>query len=284
MELHRYLSAYGIELCGVLPLCDCELRKPYLLEQAGFALDRIEHLRVLIFAIPYYSHAADDPTRNVSAYATAEDYHVFVKELFDDLLPRLRTDFKGYSFAGFADHSPIDEILAAVDAGLGVRGKNGLLLTERYSSYVFLAEMVTDLPLTLTPSPLPQGLRVCHGCDLCRRACPMQPGELCRSALTQKKSPLTAQEEATLKAFPCVWGCDICQEVCPYTARARQRNTLYSPIPFFEQNTLPHLTCESLDQMSEADFARRAFAWRGRQTIRRNLLLKEQQNERQGKE
>ena len=274
MDLRDYLIPHGIELTGVLALSDCTLTRPYLLSRAGFDEQSFSSLSVQIFAIPYLSPAADEVGRNVSAYAVCEDYHLFVRELADALIPALRADFPGHRFALFADHSPIGEIEAAVAAGLGVRGKNHLLLTERYSSYVFLAELVTDLALTPTPSPLPPELRVCHGCDRCIKACPMTAeGGECRSALTQKKSPLTARESDMLTRFSSVWGCDICQEVCPYTSHARARGTIFSPIPFFNRNTLAHVDAAVLDAMSDEQFSRRAYAWRGRDTIRRNVEL-----------
>lgn len=272
MDLRRYLAEYHIDLTGILPLDACEVRRSYLLERAGF--DMTKPLFVQLFAIPYLSHDADLPDRNVSAYAVSEDYHLFVRELFDDLLPRLHTDFEGYRFVGFADHSPIAEVNAAVAAGLGVLGDNHLLLTERYSSYVFLAEIITDLPLDPTPTSLPPELRHCHGCGKCTAACPMTAqGGICRSALTQKKDELTDGERVALAEHALVWGCDICQEVCPYTAHARARGTIWSPIPFFARNTLAHLSIDTLDAMDEPTFARRAFAWRGRRTVRRNLTL-----------
>lgn len=276
MDLRHYLAPHGIELTGVLTLSDCTLTRPYLLTRAGFDEHALPSLSVQMFAIPYLSPAADEATRNVSAYAVCEDYHVFVRELSDALIPALQADFPNNRFALFADHSPIDEIGAAVAAGLGVRGKNHLLLTERYSSYVFLAELVTDLALTPTPSPLSAELRVCHGCDKCIKACPMTvEGGLCRSALTQKKSPLDDKETDVLARFPSIWGCDICQEVCPYTSHARARGTVFSPIPFFNRNTLAHVDTDTLDTMSDEQFSRRAYAWRGRDTVRRNAELYE---------
>ena len=40
-----------------------------------------------------------------------EDYHVFVRELADALIPALQADFPSNRFAFYADHSPIDEQL-----------------------------------------------------------------------------------------------------------------------------------------------------------------------------
>ena len=280
MNLSSYLRPYGIELSGVLSLNACEVRKPHLLSRAGFDSAHPDALFVQIFAVPYLTPVADTPSRNLSAYAVSEDYHLFFKQLYDELLPRLRADFHGHRFAGFADHSPIDEITAAVDAGLGVRGLNHLLLTNRYSSYVFLGEIVTDLPLTPTPTVLPPNARQCHACGACLAACPMQSeGGDCRSSLTQKKGELSVQERDMLARFDSVWGCDICQTVCPYTAHAKQRGTIYTPIPFFHSAVLPHLTADALDGMSDEAFARRAYAWRGREVIRRNLMFKQLQRE-----
>lgn len=273
MDVRSYLAPYGIDLVGVLPLCECRLTRPYLLSRAGF--DPNAPLSVVMLAIPYLTPIADTPDRNLSAYAVSEDYHLFIRELFDELVARLRADAPDHRFVGFADHSPIDEIDAAVLAGLGVRGRNHLLLTERYSSYVFLSEIVTDLPLASTRTALPVEALRCHDCGACISACPKHRTDgTCLSALTQKKGELTERERAVLTDFPSVWGCDVCQEVCPYTYRARARGTIYSPIPFFSRNALAHLTVEELDRMSDEQFSRRAYAWRGRDTIRRNLLWK----------
>ena len=275
MTLLPYLQSFGIDLVGALSLGDCILRKPYLLSREGFDLSAPDRLFVQIFAVPYLSPAAEHPSRNLSAYATVRDYHVFFARLYDELLPRLRADFPQHKFAAFVDHSPIDEIEAATSAGLGVRGKNHLLLTNRYSSYIYLGEIITTLPLTPTPSPLPPEARVCHGCDACTKACPMRSeGGECRSALTQKKGELSPEERMMLQTFDSVWGCDVCQEVCPYTTSARSRGTIYTTIPFFREQTLAHLTLSALDGMDDEAFHTRAYAWRGREVIRRNLLLK----------
>lgn len=267
--LSEYFLLHGIRLFAPVPLSSCTVRKPYLLEREGLDTDAGT---VIMLAIPYLSRQAETEDRNLSAYAVPRDYHLFWMDLFGDLLPRLRTTFPTDRFAAFADHSPIDEREAAAKAGLGIIGKNGLLITEPYSSYVFLGELVTSRVLPCEAKPVV----FCEDCGRCRAACPMPQIGSCLSALTQKKGTLTDGEIAALRKYGSVWGCDICQEVCPHTARARRSGTVFSGIPFFEEQTLPHLTRAILDGMTDETFRSRAYAWRGRETIRRNLMLTEQ--------
>lgn len=262
--IEALLAEEQLTLFAPLSLEDCRVLRPYLLERAG-----IRTGTAVILAVPYAVPAEE---RNVSAYAVSRDYHLYFRELFDRLLPRLRERFPEHRFVGFADHSPIDEIHAAARAGLGVIGDNGLLLTEKYSSYIFLGEIITD---AVIPAHARE-IGTCHHCGACKRACPvvLNKGE-CLSALTQKKGELTEEERAQLAAHPLVWGCDICQEVCPYTRAAKANSTLYGAPPFFREKTIPVLTVETLDAMTEEEFRERAYAWRGRAVIRRNLLNQE---------
>jgi epoxyqueuosine reductase len=252
--------------------------RPHLLHRAGFDEQHLAYTHVLLFAVPYLcKQAHEHPSLNVSRYAISEDYHLYFSSLFSDWLPQLREQYPEHRFAGFADHSPIDEVAAAAAAGLGVIGLHRLLLTHRHSSFVFLGALFTTLPLTPTPSPLPPEQRRCHRCGACLSACPsgclsdaQQP---CLSAVSQKKNELSEDEISLMLRTPLRWGCDVCQLACPYTAAAQKRGTLYTDIPFFKQSLIPTLTADTLQQMSDEQLSRRAYAWRGRQTILRNLKL-----------
>lgn len=273
--LSEFFKKNAVDCFAPIALADCRITRRYLLERAGIA----DGTAILI-AVPYYSAASADPTRNISAYAVCRDYHGYFDALFGELLPLLRTQFPKFRFAGFADHSPIDEIDSAARAGLGIIGQNHLLITPKYSSYVFLGEIVTDARIPCQT----QEIRTCEGCGACKRACPANACGTCLSALTQKKGELTEDEAKHLVRYRSAWGCDICAEVCPHTKRAIQSGSIYSPIPYFSDAPTPHMTVAALDEMSDGEFARRAYAWRGRDTLRRNLLLLEQSNERKADE
>lgn len=261
------LAAEGIRLVAPLSLADCTVQKPYLLERAGISTGT-----AILFAVPYYTTHCDDSARNISAYAVSADYHGFFAALFDRLLPILRASFPQHRFAGFTDHSPIAEAKAAVRAGLGFFGCNHLFLTKEHSSFVFLGEIVTD---AILPAPS-HAITTCPGCNACRSACPVAlEVSRCLSALTQKKGALTEAEEDALVAHGIAWGCDRCQEACPITLAAKKAGTLYSAIPYFNDTAIPRLTADGVAAMSDEDFAARAYSWRGRETVLRNLRLLE---------
>lgn len=266
-KIKELLVARGISLMAPLSLDHCTLTKPYLLERA-----QIKSGTAFLFAVPYYTTECDLDASNISAYAVSRDYHLFMAQLFDEILPLLRSEFPQNRFAGFTDHSPIAEAQAAVRAGLGYWGCNHLFLTDKHSSFVFLAEIVTDAMLD-APA---KGEKTCPACGACRKACPVGLDiSRCHSALTQKKGELSEKERAAILTHGSAWGCDLCQRACPITERARKNGTLYTQIPFFVQSARTPLTAKDIREMSDEEFAARAYSWRGRQTILRNLELLE---------
>ncbi len=281
LDLHEL---YGIDVCGALPLDVCIISKPYLLNRAGIGTDG----SVLLFLLPYYTRGGEGG--NVSMYAAAEDYHGFCRELFSDVCARLSLLCPGGVFCGYADHAPVYEVDAAAKAGLGVYGKNGLLLSRAYSSFVFIAGIYSSIPAAkwedlVCGVKLPDSFepRYCPDCGRCRDACPahaiMDKGridtEKCLSAVTQKKR-LTEADESAVADAEYVWGCDICQLVCPYTVAAKAAGTLETPLSYFKEKLIKTLDMHTLDELSrDGEFERRAFSWRGEATVRRNLRLRE---------
>ncbi len=267
-KIKELLAARGITLAAPLSLADCTVQKPYLLERAG-----IQDGTAILFAVPYYTTKCDLAASNISAYAVSRDYHLFFKALFDEILPLLETQFLDNRFAGFTDHSPIMEAQAAVRAGLGYWGCNHLFLTDKHASFVFLGEIVTD---AILDAPRHEE-KHCEDCGACRAACPVGLDVArCHSALTQKKGELCEAERAAILTHGSAWGCDLCQLACPVTKRARARGTLYTAIPFFTESARTPLSAKEVREMSKEEFAARAYSWRGRQTILRNLELLEE--------
>lgn len=225
----------------------------------------------VLFLLPYYVR----PGKNLSAYATSRDYHLLAADLSARLPGCLSAACPEGHFRVFCDNSPLDERRAAVAAGLGVFGDNGLLITHRYGSYVFIGEILSDREAT-DFGPLRTVEKTgCLHCGACRRACPTgcltDYSRPCLSALTQQKAPFTEEEKAILLAGKSVWGCDACQDACPLNQP--QGGLPTTPIPFFCEDRIEFLDRKTLDAMDDAAFSRRAFSWRGRAVLHRNLEL-----------
>jgi epoxyqueuosine reductase len=219
---------------------------------------------VLVCAFPYGVGERDG--RNLSLYAMLPDYHAVVLSALEEVCAALRAEAPDAAFVPFCDSSPVREVEAGVRCAVGVRGKNGMLITKESGSLVFLGEIVTDLPWDAC-----EKAGSCIGCGACIAACPtgaLTDGGLdvsrCLSHITQKKGALSEEEAALVRQGGLVWGCDRCQLVCPMNRGAKQ-----TAIPAFRDSVTPTLTRRNLDAMMR----NRAFSWRGRAVLERNLKL-----------
>lgn len=269
MTLGEFLHCEQIHIFACLPAraLTALVRKPRLLERIPDAKT------VVLAAIPY---RVSGETSNLAQFARCRDYHAYAADLGQRCAALLTEHYPECAAAGFADHSPYDEVHAAALAGLGLLGDNGLLITDRYSSYVFLFELVTTLTeAELDAEDIPRGtgiIRECEHCGACRNACPRgcTNGDRtrCLSAISQKKAALTEEETTLLQQAAYIWGCDICQDVCPHSQNAEETN-----IHYFRENRLLMLTEEQLDRMSDEEYRSYAFGWRKKEVMARNLRL-----------
>lgn len=226
---------------------------------------------ILIAAFPYYS---GEEAGNLSLYARGRDYHTVVTGLLSAVVDGLREDYPEESFWISADNSPLPELEIAFQAGLGLRGKHGLLIVPPYGSYLFLGTILSSVALPYSLGNPPPD---CISCNACITHCPTgvrsEDGFLeghCLSHITQQKGDLSPGWVNLLQKHPLVWGCDICQKVCPYN-----RDVPLTPIADFREGLICNLTPEDLEGLSNRTFQEkygdRAFAWRGPTPLRRNL-------------
>ena len=259
--LKSFFESRKIEYYAALPYSACREINPGIMEREGFT-----PRSVIVYLLPYYT----GETVNISRYAASLDYHLALRECADGIISALRESYPDMRAKGYGDHSPISEVSAALVAGLGVIGDNGLILNEKYGSYVFIGDVVTDIDPDDLGAIAPREVLGCHHCGACKRACPTGilrgEGDDCLSAITQRKGELTAAESDMMRKYNTVWGCDLCQSSCPYN-----RQPIATPIEFFYRERISELTRELLDSMDKLAFTNRAFAWRGRRTVERNL-------------
>ncbi len=262
-KVEKVMNTCGITCWGV---CSFDRIREKLLPCRAKARVPKEAASVIVIALPYSLEDEYYHESNISRYAAVKDYHLVDTQYLENASVKLRQMFPEEEFEIFTDNSPVPEVLAAAYAGLGVIGKNGLLIQREYGSWVFLGEIVTTLALNESGGKV----ETCCGCGACVRACPTgalvkNDKGICLSHITQKKGELLPEEEKLLLQYGCAWGCDICQLVCPENKKVRA-----TEIKEFIESFHPVAAVgEPLEE--------KAYAWRGRKVVERNLLLLEKE-------
>jgi len=231
---------------------------------------------VITVIINYYSDQRQkDPSAPViSKYIYGRDYHTVLKKKLRylyDFMKRNIGPFRGRIFAGSA---PVLEKAWAARSGLGWIGKNTLLITQNYGSFVFIGEIITDIDLA-NDTPLPDD---CGNCTICLEACPtgaltapkMLDARKCISYLTIENKGFI-DESMKDKMGNRVFGCDACQDVCPMN-----RNIIPTRLPEFRpREQLLDLTADQWKRLDEDHFhdifGQTAVARAGFERIKRNI-------------
>ena len=176
---------------------------------------------VVSAALCYYDPGRDPaPGEGRLPRYTWEDRYAELRTKLEELGGRL-----GGKYRVLVDANQHVDREGAARAGVGFYGKNTLLITRRFGSWVVLGTLVTDVEIEPT-SPLETD---CGSCRLCIDACPTdaldEPGTLdatrCLSYWTQ--SPDEIPEEFREPLEDRVYGCDICQDVCPWNRGVEKR-------------------------------------------------------------
>lgn len=151
---------------------------------------------------PYYLGEDEYRDINISRYAVVKDYHLAINSAVESGLKKLCEAYPDEEFIFFTDNSPIPEVKAALNAGLGVMGKNRLLINKEYGSWFFISEIVTTMQLPAAETTETE----CLNCGKCIAACPghalSENGfrkELCLSDITQRKGELTLSRRSLSK-------------------------------------------------------------------------------------
>jgi epoxyqueuosine reductase len=174
---------------------------------------------------------SETPRGRISRYAWGDDYHEIIKPKLQQFAAWLREyarDEIGDTVETrlFVDTGRMVDRAVAQRAGLGWYGKNTNILTKGWGSWVFLAEIVTNLPLT-ADAPIKTS---CGSCEICLHACPTQAlphayeldNTRCISFLTIELRGSIPLELRPLMGN-LIFGCDICQQVCPVNQLAERR-------------------------------------------------------------
>ena len=207
----------------------------------------------------------------ISVYARGRDYHRVLKKGLKGL-GRWMAETHDCGVKVFVDTAPVMEKPLAERAGLGWQGKHTNLVSRRFGSWLFLAEVFTTLEIE---PDVPEADH-CGSCDRCRQACPtdalpepyrMEPGR-CVSYLTIEHKGDIHPELMGLMGNR-IYGCDDCLAVCPWNKFAGSGRD-FGPGP----GDLPLARLAALDDAAfRRLFAGSAVKRTGRERFVRNVLI-----------
>jgi epoxyqueuosine reductase len=218
---------------------------------------------------------ADPVSGTVSVYAKGRDYHDVLKAR-TKTLARWLVARAGGEAKVFVDTAPLMEKPLAEAAGLGWQGKHTNLVSRAHGSWLFLAALLTDVPL-------PPDARETDHCGSCRRCldiCPTQafpaPYQLdarrCIAYLTiEHKGHIAPEFREPIGNR--VFGCDDCLAVCPWNRFAQAtREARFKGGPLTDDPPLAELL--GLDDAAfRARFAGTPLKRTGRDRFIRNCLI-----------
>jgi epoxyqueuosine reductase len=262
-ELERLAAELGLDVVGAAPAEPYEETERHIRErrerglfaEMKFTMARPEvschpegllpGARMVVSAALCYYAPEPEPRAGEGRLAryTWSDRYAELREKLDALGRRL-----GGEYRVLVDENQHVDREGGSRSGVGFYGKNTLLITKRFGSWVVLGTLVTTAELEATP-PLELD---CGSCRLCIEACPTgaldEPGTLdstrCLSYWTQSPRDIPAEYREPLGDM--VYGCDICQDVCPWNRGVEKRRGS-EPLPAGAEPTV------SLVEWLEAD-------------------------------
>lgn len=203
------------------------------------------------------------------------DYHVVLQEKLEALMAFIKKQEPDVRYEIMVDTGELVDGAVAERAGIGFTGKNTLLITEEFGSFVYLGEILISIPFA-PDKPLALNCGSCRKCiDVCPTGAIVEGGQLnsqqCLAFRTQTKHFLPDEFKEVLGTR--IYGCDTCQAVCPYNKGIDFHNH-----PEFEPD--PEVAKPKLKPMlntSNREFRKKfghvAGFWRGKNPLQRNAII-----------
>ena len=203
------------------------------------------------------------------------DYHHVLQDKLKQLaegIEKLCQDFP-LEHKAMVDTGALVDTAIARRAGIGFIGKNGLVISKEFGSYMYLGELITNLEIE-PDRPVDYDCGDCRRClDACPTSCLIGDGSMnarrCLSFQTQDKGMMDLEFRKKIKTV--IYGCDICQICCPYNKGLN--NPLASQIDpeLAEPELLPFLDLSN--RQFKEKFGLIAASWRGKNILQRNAII-----------
>ena len=201
------------------------------------------------------------------------DYHYVLQDKLDRLAKGIEELTADFEYKGMVDTGALVDTAVAQRAGIGFIGKNGLVISKEFGSYMFLGELITNLDIE-PDQPVDYG---CGDCNRCVTACPTScligdgsmNAKRCLSFQTQDKGVMDLEFRKKIKTV--IYGCDICQICCPYN------KGLDNPLATEIDPELSHPELLPFLELSNGQFKEKfghvAGSWRGKNILQRNAII-----------
>lgn len=201
------------------------------------------------------------------------DYHYVLQDKLQRLAAGIEALTQDFEYKGMVDTGALVDTAVARRAGIGFIGKNGLVISKEFGSYMYLGELITNLDIE-PDQPVDYDCGDCRRClDACPTSCLIGDGTMnakrCLSFQTQDKGMMALEFRKKIKTV--IYGCDICQICCPYNKGLN--NPLASKIDpdLAEPELIPFL--ELSNKEFKAKFGHIAASWRGKNILQRNVII-----------
>lgn len=201
------------------------------------------------------------------------DYHHVLQDKLQQLAQGIELLSKDFEYKGMVDTGALVDTAVARRAGIGFIGKNGLVISKEFGSYMYLGELITNLEIE-PDQPVDYDCGDCRRClDACPTSCLIGDGTMsakrCLSFQTQVKGMMDLEFRRKIKTV--IYGCDICQICCPYNKGLS--NPLASAID--PDLAMPELIpfLELSNKSFKEKFGQIAASWRGKNILQRNAII-----------
>lgn len=201
------------------------------------------------------------------------DYHAILQDKLERLARGIEALTCHFEYKGMVDTGALVDTAVARRAGIGFIGKNGLVISKEYGSYMFLGELITNLEIE-PDHPVSYDCGDCNRCiEACPTSCLIGDGTMnakrCLSFQTQDKGMMELEFRKKIKTV--IYGCDICQICCPYN------KGLDNPLATEIDPDLAHPELIPFLELSNSEFKRKfgmvAGSWRGKNILQRNAII-----------
>ncbi|MED3866286.1 tRNA epoxyqueuosine(34) reductase QueG [Priestia megaterium] len=237
---------------------------------------------IISIALAYPSKLKDAPKstkedrRGIFCRASwGQDYHTVLRDRLQKLETFIKEKVPAVILQSMVDTGELSDRAVAERAGIGWSGKNCAIITPEFGSYVYLGEMITDIPFP-PDKPIEDGCGTCNKCvDACPTGALVTGGQLnsqrCIAFLTQTKGFLA--EEFRSELGNRLYGCDTCQTVCPENkGKDFHFHPEMEPDPELAKPKLKPLLTMSNREFKEK-FGHVSGSWRGKKPIQRNAII-----------